>query len=284
MLLTVLIMGAICYGILAIAERSKDPIRLGLQDYLTQITGGRAEITNLFEVQLVPDTLFKMGGIVIWDKDDPKKTLGKVETAYVALPFWHLLFGISQYYGFELKGFEAASGTLAPKKLALDFVGISAPEGQTSPAFLLEGRYNDLPLLVTVEMIRKKGSNPPLFSFAKTFSATLKLGGLEGSGILLREFSNVRMERGRLSRGEHTAEFTLEGIDKTPMDIKVKGTIDGINFNADLTKSGEAVRLDITPAGSAPEGIARIKDFIKKVESDLGLSEKDSELVITVKE
>lgn len=283
-LMVILIMGGLFYGILAMAERSPEPIRKGLEDYLTQTTGGTAEITSMVTSELVPNVIFKIQGVIVRDREDGKKLLGKADSAYIALPFYHLLFGIAQYQGFEIKGLEAATGTILPKKLTLDYAGISAPEGQTSPALVAEGTYNNLPLLVTVEMLRKKGSNPPLYYFSDAFTVTFKLGDLETRGIVIRNLTDLRLESGHIEMGDHVADFTLSGLNERPVNIKAKGKIDGVDFNADLTKSGEAVRLEITPVSADAQAIKRIKDFAEKIQKNFGLPEKDSGLIITVKE
>lgn len=45
--LVVIVLAGVFYGILNMAERSKDSIRLGLQDYMEKTTGQKAVITEM---------------------------------------------------------------------------------------------------------------------------------------------------------------------------------------------------------------------------------------------
>jgi hypothetical protein len=272
LILTVLIMGGLVYGVLAFAARSKEPIRLGLQDYLTEASGHPAEVTDMVTVKLVPDIVFRMKGIIIRNKDDRAKTMLKADHAYIAVPLWHVFFGIRSYLGFEVGGLEAASGFFLPKKLSLDFVGLSDPSGGVkAPQFLAEGRYNDRDLLITAEMIRKdRKEKPPLYRFDKNFRITAKLGLLQGEGVFMRGMTDVAFEDAIFHRDGDEAVFDVTDIERDPLHAKVEGTINAIPFKAELTPR----ILKITPGSSEEKDLKTLARFFAHIAKDMGVDGK----------
>jgi hypothetical protein len=268
LILVVLIMGGAAYGVLSIAARSKEPIRLGLQDYLTQATGNPSEITDMESVKLVPNVDFRMKGIVVRDGKNRDKSLLKAESAYISIPLWHLFFGIRKYLGFEIHDLETATGFFLPKKLTLDFAGISDPSGGSkAPQFIGDGRYNGKELLVTAEMMRKdRKGKPPLYYFDDSFRLTAKLGTLEGEGIFVRGFTSTMIDDAQIRKGPYAASFDVTGIDRNPVHALAEGTVNGVPFKAELTPH----LVKVTPGSQTPEDLKILSGFFADVEKDLG--------------
>lgn len=268
LILVVLIMGGAAYGVLTIAARSKEPIRLGVQDYLTQATGNPSEITDMESIKLVPNVDFRMKGIIVRDKKDLGRTLLKAEKAYVSIPLWHLFFGIRKYLGFEIHDLEIATGFFLPKKLTLGFAGISDPSGgEKFPHFIGEGSYNGKELLVTAEMMRKdRSGKPPLYYFDDSFRLTVKLGTLEGEGVFVRGFTSTMIDDAQLRKGQYAAAFDVTGIDRSPAHALAEGTVNAVPFKAELTPH----LLKIFPGSQKPEDLKILSAFFADVEKDLG--------------
>ncbi len=277
LILIVLILGGVTYGVLSFAERSKEPIRLGIQDYLTQASGGHpAEITDMATVKLTPNVVFRMKGIVIRDKDDKGKALLKADHAYIAVPLINMFFGIRSYLGFEIGDLEVASGFFLPKKLSLDFTGVSDPSGgEKAPQFMATGKYNDRDLLVTAEMLRKdRGKKPPLYSFDDSFRITAALGLLQGEGVFMRGFTSVGVHDVIFRRDGDEAKFNITEIEREPVHALFDGTINDIPFKAELTPH----LVKITPGSEKPEDLKTLERFFADVASDLGV-EKDPSIL-----
>lgn len=273
LVLTLLIMGGVTYGVLLFAARSKEPIRLGLQDYLTQASGHKAEITDMEKVQLAPNIEFRIKGIVIRDKGDAGKSLLKAERAYIELPLGYLFIGVRRYLGFELQDVQVASGFFLPKKLTLGYAGISDPtEGQKSPQFIAEGKYNDRDLLVTIDLLRKdRGKKRPYYAFDDSFRLTGKLGSLEGEGIFVRNLTSVMMDDVHMRRGgDYLAVFDVNDIRRDPLRATVSGTINEIPF----TGAVEGKVLTITPGTDKSQDLKTIAEFVDLVAKDIGIEDK----------
>ena len=272
LILTVLILGGMIYGVLTFAARSKEPIRMGLQDYLSEASGHPAEVTDMVTVKLTPNIVFRMKGIVIRDKDDRGKALLKAERAYIAIPLWHIFFGIRSYLGFEIGNLEVASGFFLPKKLSLNFTGVSDPSGgEKFPQFMAVGQYNEQELLVTADMIRKdRKGKPPLYRFDDSFRITAKLGLLQGEGVFVRGFTEVSIKDAVFLRDGDEAKFNVTQIKRNPLHAVIDGTINDIPFKGELTPH----LLEITPGSERPEDLKTLARFFGDVAKDLGV-EKD---------
>lgn len=274
--LSVLILGGVTYGVLSFAERSKEPIRMGLQDYLTKASGHPAEITDMVTVKLTPDIVFRMKGIVIRDKDDRGKSLLKAGHAYLSVPLWHIFFGVRSYMGFEVGDLEVASGFFLPKKLSLDFTGISDPSGgEKSPQFMVVGQYNKQDVLATADMLRKdRGKKPPLYRFDDTFRLTAKIGLLQGEGVFMRGFTDVSVKDAVFRRDGDEAKFDATNFKRDPLYALFDGTVNDIPFKAELTPH----LVKITPGSDKPEDLKTLARFFGDLAKDLGV-ENDPDIL-----
>lgn len=283
LILVVLIMGAMIYGVLSLAEKYKEPMRLGMQDYLMQATGHDAEITSLTKLQLTPNIVFGLDGIDIRERAESRKVLLHADKAYISMPFWNLMLGINSYHALEVKGLQVATGYWLPKKIDISIAGISdKPDSEIPPNFLIDGTYNNLPLLVTAEMDRKAGKKFYKYSFKKEFPVTFKLGALEADGIYERGFTSASFKQVQMVKGADRAEFVARNVDTVPLSADIEGTINDVPFNAVLTKSGESNLLKITLASTGADDLKKVKRFVDSVSKDIGWSGKDNELKIEI--
>lgn len=274
--LVLFIMVAVVYAVLSLASRSPEALRKGLEDYLVKSTGHYGEITELSRIQLVPDVIFEVKGISVRDREDLDKIYIHAQSAHIGLPLWRMIFGGGGIYrAFEIRGLQLATGYLLPKKLALDFAGIADPDPQASAAqFILDGTYNDRPLLATMEMTRKVTKRGPLYAFASKSLSTFKLGDTQGQGLVSRSFFSVSIEAGTLRSGGIGAEFTATDLHKDPLNINIDGTVGDAGFNAVLTASGDNILLSVTPdADVGVDGRIAIKRLVESVLGDLALTD-----------
>lgn len=285
--LTLLILAAAVYGVLSLAERSGDSIRLGLQDYLTRATGHEAEITELVKPQLTPHVDFRAKGIVIRDKDNRDKALAKAESARVALPLWRVLAGLPRYMAFEVRNLELATGYMTPAKMTVGFAGISDPLPEEKPAqLLIEGRYNDRELLVTAELERNRARRHYVYHLGGVFSFTFKLGAAEGTGLYHRRMTDALLEHVVLTRDGSELEMTVTLTGDEAVPATAEGTINGVAFNARLTKSGDDRALTITPATAGETDLPTIQTFVDALAQDLALTGKETDglkIIVTPK-
>lgn len=278
-----LIMVAAIYGVLSMASRSPEALRKGLEDYLVKSTGHYGEITELSSVKLVPDIMFEVKGVSVRDRDNFDKVYIYAQSANIGLPLWRMIFGGGGIYrAFEITGLQIATGYILPKKLSLDFAGIADPDPQSSAAqFILDGTYDNRPLLATMEMTRKATKRGPLYAFASKSLSTFKLGDTEGQGLVSRSLFSVSIEAGTLRSGGMNAEFTVADLHKDPLNMKIKGTVEGAGFNAVLTASGDNTLLSVTPdADVGTDGRIAVKRLVESVLGDLALTDGQANFTV----
>lgn len=279
--LVLLILGGAIYGVLSLAERSKDSLRKGLEDYVRKQTGQYAQITDMISADLIPTTAFKMKGISVRSAEDYEKTLLHIDQAYISMSFFGMMIGSGKYKGFEFKGVQTASGYPFPKKSDLNFAGISDPAPEASPAnFLIDGRYNDLPLLFTAEMKRDLKEDGPVYSFAHNFPVTFKLGTNEGNGLYYRTFSAVGVKDGLIKRDGAELQFAFEIVERDPLRIKAKLGLGESRFNVELTESGKTMSLKIVPENPQDKALPELEKHLKALRKDIGYTENDLPITI----
>lgn len=282
--IVVIIMGGLGYGVLSLAQRSKEPIRMGLEDYLEQATGHNAEITSLEKVQLVPDVVFDIKGVLLRDRVDAQKSLMKANSVSVALPLSNLILGRSKYYAFNAQGLEIASGYVLPKKIALDFAGISHPDTALGEAhFILDGQYNGQPVLVTAEMIVDSNDKKPLYSFRSEFPVTFKIAALEGNGRYVRGWNGIDLKAVHMEAGNFTADFDVVNITQNPVAAEITGTLGDVAFKGQVREEEGDVRIELYPVEENGAHVKMLEAFVASLETILGLTDEAHKALIDVK-
>lgn len=274
LVLTVLILLAGGYGVLSLAERSTNSLRLGFQDYLSGLSGHKAEITDLPLVEMVPNMMFRMQGILIRDRENPDKILARADQVFIGMPLWRVIVGLPRYIGLEMRNVELASGYILPQKINIGYAGISDPSPNDKPAqFLIEGRYNNRDVLITVEMERGRTRKYYLYGFGNGVPLTFKIGSIEGTGAMHRHMSSLSLENINIRTGEQEATGRIEirvGEDNL-MDFE--GMVEGVAFNGHLTKSGQNYTVGIIPQSNDIQSAGTISKFFEALSKELALEE-----------
>lgn len=282
LIFVILILTGLFYGVFKLAERNTDAMRKGIEDYLTTASGHPAHITSMTTLKLMPDIVFRLKGVDVIDKTNSKKGLLHANNAYFSMPFWHMFFGLKNFIGFEIQGLEIASDFYLPKKLSASFFGISdpSPEKGGTPTMILDGTYNDRPLLITLEMLREAKKKHYLYSFGKSFPFTFKLGETEADGLVSHEKEGVSYKGVQMVRGDDRAEFVVKNIQSDPLNAVIEGTINDQAFNANLKKSGEDMMLTIVPDAGA--SLEKISAFVEHVKTDFGIGSENAPVTIKI--
>jgi len=278
------VVAAVLIGMLKMAERSPDSLRLGLQDYLTKTAGNPAEIGSMEDIQLFPKIYFRLKDILIRDKNDRNRALVRADSAYISMNFWKSFFGIRNYDAVEIKNLQIATGYIFPQKIALDYVGISDPLNSTAPPyFIFDGIYNNRPLLITAAMTRYGTKENFSYDFAREFPVTFKLGSTEANAMFKRDLTHVDFAQITLVNGKQEALLSAPDMSFNPVHIPLKGKISGVPMTGSLNKSGDIYTLTITPEKADKASLKQINEFLKNVEKDFGIDEKPKNMVVVVK-
>lgn len=285
LLVVFLILVAILIGILKFAETSKEPLRLGLQDYLRNVSGGHpAEITTLEKSNLFPQMEFLARGISLRDKDDKKKVLATIDSAHIAKSFWKAFIGIADYRIFRIDNAVFAPGFLLPEKLILAYAGIADPSPQSSPPyFVLEGRYNDRALLITAEMERS-GTKAIHYNFSSEFPVTFKLGKTEASARFRRSLSSIGFVQTLVSNDDKSILLRTEEMRFSPLHIRFIGEMNAHQFSGEMRETDGDYTLTLIPSDNDPVFLADLKAFVRAISDDLGFNNDQNHIKIDIQE
>ncbi len=285
-LIVLLIMAGLMIGILEFAEGMKDPIRLGLQDYLSRASGDhKAEITSLEKSELFPQVYFIIEGVSIRDKDDATKILATADKIEIATSFWKTFFGFADYHTFKVENAVFAADYALPQKLVLSFSGISDPSPDiTPPYFVLDGVYNKRPLLVTAEMRRGGDQKSYHYDFAREFPVTFKLGGTEANARFQRNLASIEFAQFALASGDYKVILRTEGMSFKPLHIRFIGEMGENPLAGELTQGAAGdYELYVTPGVEDPAFSADLQKFITSIRADLGLNEGVGNIKIEIR-
>lgn len=284
-LIVVVILAALMVGIIEYAENAREPLRLGLQDYLTQVADGNpAEITELEKSELFPQIEFATRDIVIRDKDDKAKALATIERADISMGFWGTFFGMPDYREFKIENAQFATGFVLPQKLVLNYTGVSDPDPQESPPyFIAEGRYNERDLLITAEMRRKGAGAKAHYDFEGEFPVSFKLGGTEATARFIRGLTNVEFAQFVLVSDNRRAVLRTTDVSFDPLDIGFIGDMAEHPFSARLSGGKEgAVVLAVTPQSDDPQFLAELTGLLDGIAADLGAAQSGGQFKVEI--
>ena len=280
-ILTLLVLGACVYAMLGLAERSKDSLRLGFEDYLTGATGHNAEITELASAELTPDIALRMKDVIIRDKADRNKVLARAETVFISAPIWSVMTGMARYIALEAYGLELASGYFMPETTSIRFAGITDPEPEKkTPQFIVEGSYNGHDVLATAEMERAGGHKRFLYKFGNAFHLTFKIGPIEGAGLYNRRLMRVVLENFVLTHGDRRATLTITVNRDKKAPAVLEGDVDGAAFTGrvEVSDAGNNT-LRIMPAAADGPDFEKVASFAQGIAKDLALNGKETDPV-----
>jgi len=281
--MVVILLSVIFIGVLELTEQFKDPLRLGLQDYLSQTTGHNAEISDLVEIELFPDVLLAMKGVAIRDAKKPEKTLLKVGSAYLSLDFRSYFLNLNRYRLFEIKQMEIATGYLFPQKMALSYIGITDPTpAQSQPVFLIEGVYNTHPLLATAQMERMGRTVPFSYRFQSLFPVSFKLGPVEAKGVFSRHGNKIGFADIALTRNDQTASFAADDIRFSPLAISIAGKAGNVPFTGSLARAEGGVSLNLVAKTKSAAEFGQFRRFVFDILNDFGVKDKSEIIKVTI--
>lgn len=275
--LVLLVLAGMFYGVLNLAEKSKDSMRLGLQDYISDATGHSAEITSMTTVELTPDLIFRMNGVTLRDKSDSTKTLMSIQKAYFGTPFLHMMTGRQNYIGMEIQNAEIASGYLFPKKIEISFAGISDTMPGKKPAvFLLEGRYNGKDVLLTLDLVRKAAKKNYLYALPSSSPFTFKMGDIEAMGVLEQSSKGLSLLNVAMTKGNDTANFNINHIRNNPVSGTLDGEVNSAGINGSLIKLGNTISLSISSQDEDQKTLKQIISFLEAIKEEIAIQDNEA--------
>lgn len=175
-LIVVAVIISVSVVMLKLVERSKDPLRQGIEQYLSEASGMMAGVDELQQVTFLPDVTFRMKNIVFRERGAESNIRAQIEGLDFAMPFSALLFGQTKIRALHITGVTAEAGVWTPHPLKLKSAELMALESER-PALKAEGTYDGRPLKLYLEMaVRGADAASRVFILPEQSPFSLTLG------------------------------------------------------------------------------------------------------------
>ncbi len=284
-----MVIGVLCLvliGVLKAVESSKEPLRQGLQDYLSQVTGHRAEITDLKEVHLFPNVHFHATGLVVRDTADPKKIIMTAKDGIVETPFWRMFMGVTGYHEFSVSDLTASADYFLPARLEIDKLAIgnnqNAVSAKDAGLLRLQGRYNTHPLDVSLSMKRRGEGDKFLYSISNSAAFTFTLGILKAQARIERGWTHTEIKNLSFERGKAKGLFNLIQEQANPFKMSGSGDINGhpatLDIREEAANGGFSIIMKTNDLSDAQK--KEIEGFAKALQNDLKIGEETVSFVL----
>ncbi|GEM_PF-3339956 len=206
----------------------------GIEDYLEQVTGLKAEVADFKYMGFFPSLRLDSGDIVLRaeEQGEPAVTIGR---AVFSLGFFDLMLSRRRLEALAVANLHAAPGIVGEHELDIGYLGLKDEAEGGKPAFIIEGSYGEKKISAYMNLDREKDGRPA-FIMPDDSSFTFSLGD-----ILLRGKA-VRQPDG-------SVKFTIETLE-TPEKLLsgeihiIKGLLK-TRILVDLVSGGSSMKADL---------------------------------------
>lgn len=206
-------------------------LKKGIEDYLHQATGLKAEIGEFKHMGFFPRLELDASRIILRpETGDPVITVGR---AAFSTNFFDLMFSRRKIKSLVLEEFYAAPGIVGAEELSIAFFGLKADAVETKPAFILEGSYGNRQMSGFMVMARDDSG---AYVLPENSPFNLRLGDMFLNGETVREPNgsvNVHID-------------TLEAPEKIASgDILITRGLASNRVRAELAFGASVIKTDI---------------------------------------
>lgn len=180
LLLTIIILCGIFIGGLKLISGTGDTQKSSLENAFSQSTGGVVQFGKLVAFNIFPDLTIEVENFLVsYDGQD-----GDIHADHINLSFglFDLLAKNRRIKDFSITNMTIQKGKLMNEYTVIDSGNIETPS-DAAPYYKVVGKYNNVPMFMTVNMVQASRSIPPSFSFGKENPFTLEIGTTKITGI-----------------------------------------------------------------------------------------------------
>lgn len=199
LIIVVAIMAVACGISLKLIERAKDPLRQGIEQYLSQISGQHVGIDELSYASFLPDIDFRMKNVIFRAPEDDQGISARIEKLAFAMPFWSMMTGRTTLRALYLSEVHAKEGLWTPYALSITTLEIIDDES-APPALQADGRYDGgkMSLSLALSAKGKRGENRT-FYLSPGAAVSLTLGRAHLTGAYTANSGAAVLENAYLS-------------------------------------------------------------------------------------
>ncbi len=188
-LIKISLLAAICIAfslsLLRGLSGDNEALKKGIEDYISQATGLRAQIGEFTYMEFFPELELDAGEIRLYGegKDAPLVTVGK---AQFAAGFFDLMFSRRRIQTLNVQQVNIDPLLAAGKKLTLQKLALEQDTGEGAPKLVIAGQWGEEPLNAEFDMNYEAAGNDPFFSLPEKSDFTFELGRLAAEGHVVK--------------------------------------------------------------------------------------------------
>lgn len=301
MLIILTVLLCISLWVLKSLGGNSKPLKLGMQDYLTDVTGYIAQVDSLVDMRFFPMSHISLSGLSLHkmiEKEqipaDQAKTptensqvfpyqktasdffdagpqVAHLESLVVTLSFWDVFFSRRRFYEFDLRGLVFDEGLWGLQALNLEKLVL---DGTDPPAFIGQGFYGGKPFSLRVNVQKETNGagraryripdyTPVVLSWGE-LSLQAVLGSAMGKGI------DLQIKELRIGQQNFSGDITWRGGFKgTTLSARLK--TGGADFVLEMLTGHDGITtgtlefpvLDIDYLSSLQNSYATVADLFR---------------------
>jgi hypothetical protein len=130
---------------------NSEPLREGVEEFLSQISGTRVVVGTLNYMGFVPDVRVDVKDVTFQELGDPTHVIATTESIRFSKPFIDHLLSKDTFEAFSIVGVHAEAGFITPETLNIDYFQVE-DSGDVGARLVGQGDIGDTPVSLTVDI------------------------------------------------------------------------------------------------------------------------------------
>lgn len=177
---------------LKVVERYPVPLRQGFEQYLSNVTGTNATISELEEIKFFPNIVFKAKNITFHNGANAAQIDLEVEEINYQAPFLSVFVGAGKFNEFSLKNVNSIAGFMGPKSIQIETAIVvnesqDGEEGEKESFILANGEVDGKPAEIKIDIEAEKYN----YRLPKNIKFSLTVGEYGVESALNRNLNSV---------------------------------------------------------------------------------------------
>jgi len=198
------IIGLIFAFALKVIERYPDPVRQGLEQYVSGASNTNASIGKIEDFSFIPKVKATLSEVTLHNRVNAAEIRASVEKITFAAPFWSGLFGGGKVSQLDIQNLETIAGFPLPFGINLKTVNIIDKEGpdQYGSFIIGSGRYRGEDLSFETKLEKRKN----YYKILSQLPFFLTVGTRTVEGTIATSYKKINLENLVYESGAQASE------------------------------------------------------------------------------
>jgi len=193
---------------LKVVERYPVPLRQGFEQYLSNVTGTNATISELEEIKFFPHIVFKAKDLTFHNRANAARIDLEIEEINYEAPFFSAFMKTGKFNDFSLRNLTSLAGYISPKAIVIETIDIvnegegnEGEENKRESFILAKGKVGEELVQVKLDIEAQKYN----YKLPNNIKFSLTVGEYSADTVLKRNLTSVTFDDLVFSKGESTA-------------------------------------------------------------------------------